>query len=225
MGAELMLYADAEAESVMNPDAENLDHSRGLSTTGGPPVERADAARNRRKILATAEEIVATRGVDALSMDEVAAAAGVGVGTVYRRFGDRAGLAEAMMNERERQLQEAFMSGDPPLGPGAPPVERIRAFLFEYVDLLAAYAALMAVAETKMTPADRYGSGPYAVHHVHLATLIAEERPSADARYLADALLAPLAATLFFYQHHEQGMSTDRIKSGLDELLCCLIEE
>ncbi|NUR86254.1 MAG: TetR family transcriptional regulator, partial [Nonomuraea sp.] len=49
--------------------------------------ERTDAARNRAKILAAAADIVAAHGVAGLSMAEVAAAAGVGVGTLYRRFG------------------------------------------------------------------------------------------------------------------------------------------
>src|SRR5690606_40488482 len=91
------------------------------------PAERADAARNRRRILAAASEIVATRGASSLSLDEVARAAGVGVGTVYRRFGDRAGLVSALVDEREVEFQAAFMNGPPPLGPGAPPEQRLRA--------------------------------------------------------------------------------------------------
>ncbi len=186
------------------------------------PAERADAARNRAKILATAEELVATQGVATLSMHDVAAAAGVGVGTVYRRFGDQAGLIEALMDQRERQLQQAMATGAPPLGPGAPPTERVRAFLHAYVDLLDSYGTLMAAAEATMSPARRYGTGPYAVHHDHLATLIAQQHPDANAHYLADALLAPLAAGLFTYHRHELGMSTHHIKSGLDQLLAGL---
>ena len=56
----------------------------------------------------------------------------------------------------------------------------------------------------------------------HLATLIAEASPDADAHYLADALLAPLATRLFVYQRRERGMSTDRIKAGLEYLLAGL---
>ena len=56
-------------------------------------------------------------------MAEVAAAAGVGVGTLYRRFGDRSGLAYALIDERERAFQSAFIEGPSPLGPGA---ERVR---------------------------------------------------------------------------------------------------
>lgn len=58
-----------------------------------PPRERADAARNRAKVLAAATKLFAEEGVEAVSMDAVAAEAGVGKGTLFRRFGDKAGLA------------------------------------------------------------------------------------------------------------------------------------
>lgn len=187
-------------------------------------VERVDAARNRAKILTTAERLVATHGVAKLTMNAVAAAAGVGVGTVYRRFGDHAGLVEALMEHREGRLQEKMHSGPPPLGPGAPPVARIRAFLHAYADLLESYAPLMAEAERTMARARRYRTGPYAVHHRHLAALIKQARPKADATYLADALLAPLAAGLFTFQRHEEKVSLKRIKAGLDALVTGLAE-
>lgn len=217
------------ADNPLRPDDRPSADSASAEQRGGPvepPVtseanERADAARNRRKIIATAEDVVATRGVDRLSMNEVAAAAGVGVGTVYRRFGDRGSLIAAMMNERELRLQRAFRSGPPPLGPGAPPVERIRAFLHAYVDLLDNYAKLMAVAEETMPLGRRYGAGAYAVHHEHLTTLIAEAAPGASTEYLADALLASVSARLFVYQRQQRDMTTAQIKSGLDELLAC----
>jgi AcrR family transcriptional regulator len=184
-----------------------------------PWSRSATPVRNRTKILTAAERLVAAHGVEALTMNEVARAAGVGVGTVYRRFGDHGGLIEAMMNERESRLQQAFSSGPPPLGPGAPPARRIQAFLHAYADLLDTYAdlldaygPLMAAAEATMPTPRRYRTGPYAVHHRHLATLITEARRAADAAYLADALLAPLAAGLFTHQRRHDRMSLKRIK-------------
>ena len=59
-------------------------------TWGAPPAERADAARNRRHLLATARDMLAEQGVDKLTMDALAERAGLGKGTVYRRFGTRA---------------------------------------------------------------------------------------------------------------------------------------
>ncbi len=57
-----------------------------LPVAGAAPPERADAARNRRRILAAAEQLFAARGVGAVTMSEIAAAAGVGKATVFRRF-------------------------------------------------------------------------------------------------------------------------------------------
>jgi AcrR family transcriptional regulator len=62
-------------------------------------LERADAARNRAALLAAATELIRERGIDAVSIDDVAAAAGVGKGTVFRRFGDKAGLVQAVVDE------------------------------------------------------------------------------------------------------------------------------
>lgn len=188
----------------------------------GARAERADAARNRQRILLAAEELVTAKGVAALTMNEVAAAAEVGVGTVYRRFEDQGGLIEAMMDEREHRLQEAMISGPPPLGPGAAPVERIRAFLHAYVDVLDTYGPLMAAAEATMSPDRRYRSAPYTAHREHLTALICQARPDADTDYLAQAILAPLAAGSFIHQRDHQGMSTARIKAGLDDLVAGL---
>ena len=90
-------------------------------TWGRPPAERADAARNRRLLLATAREIVAAEGADKLTMDGLAERAGLGKGTVFRRFRTRAGIFQALLDDDERDFQEQVLSGPPPLGPGAPP--------------------------------------------------------------------------------------------------------
>ena len=54
-----------------------------------PPHERGDAARNRALLLDAARRLIAARGPDAVTMDEIATAAGVGKGTLFRRFGGR----------------------------------------------------------------------------------------------------------------------------------------
>ena len=63
-------------------------------------AERADAARNRERILCSAARLFSERGADCVSMDDVALDAGVGKGTVFRRFGSRAVLAQAVLSER-----------------------------------------------------------------------------------------------------------------------------
>jgi AcrR family transcriptional regulator len=95
---------------------------------GRPPAERADAARNRRHLLATAREILAEQGSDQLTMDGLAERAGLGKGTVFRRFGTRAGIFQALLDDEERDFQQAVLSGPPPLGPGATPLDRLIAY-------------------------------------------------------------------------------------------------
>src|SRR4029453_16576653 len=80
--------------------------------------ERGDAARNRRRVLAAAEELFAARGAGEVTMEDIARAAGVGKGTLYRRFPDRASIAVALLDEHERALQEQLLPG-PPTGRAA----------------------------------------------------------------------------------------------------------
>src|SRR5215210_1729049 len=110
------------------------------------PRERADAARNRERILAAAGELVAESGIECVSMEDVARAACVGTGTLYRRFGDRAGLAFALLDQQTREFQNALIAGPPPLGPGVGARERLRAFGEGYLELLETRSALMLAA-------------------------------------------------------------------------------
>ena len=95
---------------------------------GAGRPERADAARNRRRLLAVAREMLAAEGADKLTMDALADRAGLGKGTVFRRFGTRAGIFQALLDDDERDFQRQVLSGPPPLGPGAQPLDRLTAY-------------------------------------------------------------------------------------------------
>ncbi|HEV3359513.1 MAG TPA: helix-turn-helix domain-containing protein [Pseudonocardiaceae bacterium] len=95
---------------------------------GTQPAERADATRNRLHLLATAREMLAEQGADRLTMDGLAERAGLGKGTVFRRFGTRAGIFQALLDDDEHNFQRQVLSGPPPLGPGATPLERLIAY-------------------------------------------------------------------------------------------------
>ena len=100
-------------------------------TWGAPDAERAeraDAARNRRLLLATAREMLAEQEADKLTMDALAERAGLGKGTVFRRFRSRAGIFQALLDDDERAFQERVLAGRPPLGPGAPALDRLIAY-------------------------------------------------------------------------------------------------
>src|ERR1700730_15060057 len=99
-----------------------------LPVSGQETQERGDAARNRELLLAAARKLIAERGPDAVTMDDIAGEAGGGKGTLFRRFGNRAGLMLVLLDEDEQALQPAFMFGHPPLGPCAPPLEPLLAY-------------------------------------------------------------------------------------------------
>lgn len=179
-------------------------------------VERADAARNRSRILCAAQRLFAERGAACVSMDEVAEAAGVGKGTLFRRFGSRAALARAVLSERECQLQENIIRGQPPLGPGAPPLKRLTAFGHAVLDLLDSQAELIVAAEVGGA---RFSSPPYAVYRLHITLLLREADPRCDAELLAEALLACLAADHFLYLREVREMPLQRLKDGWEDLV------
>ncbi|TDD22053.1 TetR/AcrR family transcriptional regulator [Kribbella turkmenica] len=186
---------------------------RDLPVVGQARPERADARRNRLRVLEAAERLFAEHGVRNVSLDAIAAEAGVGKGTVFRRFGDRAGLSVALLDEREQELQAKILTGPPPLGPGAPAVDRVTAFLDAYLDLLDRHVELFVDSENASEGA-RYRIGSYRLWHRHLALLVEQARSDLDADYTAHALLAPLAADL----HHAlrgAGFELDRLKTGL----------
>ncbi|WP_157248963.1 TetR/AcrR family transcriptional regulator [Nonomuraea typhae] len=177
-------------------------------------MERADAARNRARILQVAAELFATRPPQDVTMDEIAKAAGVGRGTLYRRYPDRASIAVALLDSHERALQERLIGGPPPLGPGAPPAERLGAFYAAMADLLEDHAHLVLGTEVG---GKRFETGAYGFWRVHvLSLLVAAGTPDADA--LVDVLLAPLAPDVYTFQRRERGLSKEQVVEALIRL-------
>ncbi|MEV0582632.1 TetR/AcrR family transcriptional regulator [Nonomuraea sp. NPDC050310] len=177
-------------------------------------MERADAARNRGRILEAAAELFAAKGAPNVTMDDIARAAGVGRGTLYRRFPDRASIATALLDSHEAALQERLLRGEPPLGPGAPPRERLAAFYAAMVELLEAHAHLVLGAETGRS---RFETGAYGFWRVHVRSLlVAAATPDPDA--LVDVLLAPLAPDVYTYQRQDRGLSPAQITAALGRL-------
>ncbi len=177
-----------------------------------PPKEQARSARNRAAVLDAAARLFAEHGVEEVSMDQIAEAAGVGKGTLYRRFGDKSGLAAALLDARERVLQEAILYGPPPLGPGTTDEERLAAFVEAYLDYLLENLALVRTSETAAVGA-RYRIGSYRFWHRHTAILL---RTAPDPEHSAHALLAATGAEHVAALLPELG--EQRIRAGLVRL-------
>ncbi|WP_330347354.1 TetR/AcrR family transcriptional regulator [Streptomyces sp. NBC_00582] len=188
-----------------------------LGSAGDEPCLRADAARNRARLLDAAARLIAEHGAAGVTMEAVAAAADVGKGTVFRRFGDRTGLLMALLDHSEQKMQAAFLGGPPPLGPGAPPVERLRAFgiaaLRRCVDELDLQLAAEPAAER------RYAVPARRVQHSHVVVLLRQTLPDADHELLAHTLMGYLNPVLVHHLTRQCGLSLARLENGWSDLV------
>ncbi|MFJ2568414.1 TetR/AcrR family transcriptional regulator [Streptomyces sp. NPDC087568] len=181
------------------------------------PCLRADAARNRARLLDAAARLVAEHGAAGVTMEAVAAAAEVGKGTVFRRFGDRTGLLRALLDHSERKFQAAFLSGPPPMGPGAPPAERLRAFGCMALRRAADELELQLAADPG--PARRFAVPARQVHYAHVAMLLRQAAPGADSELLAHTLMGYLEPALIHHLTRQCQMPMERLQAGWHDVV------
>jgi AcrR family transcriptional regulator len=148
------------------------------------------------RVLEAAARLFAERPGATVTMEEIAAAAGVGKGTLYRRYPNVASIAVALLDDHERRLQEELVRGKPPLGPGAASADRLAAFYVAMTDLLERHSHLVLAAEAGLR---RYRTGAYRAWATHVALLL-DEAGLGDQPALVDVLLAPLAPDVYVHQ-------------------------
>lgn len=161
----------------------------------GPPTERRDAARNRLKIIAAARMLMERRGLDGVCMDELASAAGVGKGTLYRRFSDKHALFRALLDDDERVLQEAVRTRFG-LPKDAEPLRRLLTLWGAMVDFVVDHRDVLAAAEVEArSRAALMESPPYMWRRIELGRILVKLGVAGDvAAVVADAWLQSLAA-------------------------------
>ncbi|MPY55866.1 TetR/AcrR family transcriptional regulator [Streptomyces spongiae] len=186
-------------------------------TTAG--AERSDAARNRALLLAAARRLVGEHGAEHVTMEAVAKEAGVGKGTLFRRFGDREGLLCALLDEAEADFREAYTCGPPPLGPGAPPVDRLAAFGCALIDRATAVTDLGSALARQLRPQNRNASESGRACRRHVATLLREAGVDAEHDLLANALLAFATFETVDFLTREHGVSADHLHKTWTDLI------
>ncbi len=200
-----------------------LDH---LGRPAGGGHERSDAARNRRAVLEAARALFAERGVTCVTMEEISRAAGVGKGTLYRRFPNKGLLCEALLDEPTREFQEETMEivG----GPGVGPLEKLDRFLDRLVSFMEENLDLLYGGEEPLWGANRLARFTSPAYDWRRWTVLGLLRAAArkgevdedlDLDYLATALLAPLEVELYYHQRRVAGLPPDRISAGLRSLV------
>jgi AcrR family transcriptional regulator len=196
-------------------------------TLGGVTrAERRDAADSRRKILGAARRLFKDRGVDAVSMHEVGRVAGVGQGTLYRRFEHKGALCSALLAEQiedfyEETWERVEAEERPALARLAWFLDRLAGFNERNADLLGAIRDATG-GERRV---EMYRNPFYGWLRATVVALLrrAEEggeiRPDLDLECAADTLLAALNIDLYLYQRRELGMGRGRIVAALGALL------
>jgi AcrR family transcriptional regulator len=174
--------------------------------------ERADATRNRSRVLNAARKLFQERSIPDVSMEDIARAAGVGKGTLYRRYPDKGSIAFALLDHDERELQERILSTEPPLGSAVSAGDRLAAFIDAYVAFVRGSMTLLLVAEG--TPRARLQTGANRFWRLHCATLLRQcgtERPE----FVADVLMAAMTAEQIAAWLDDDAVDNDDIAASI----------
>jgi AcrR family transcriptional regulator len=190
----------------------------------GLPVERRDATRNRLKILDAARILFEERDITSVTMEDVARAAGVGKGTLYRRFPNKGLLCQALLDEPTRRVQEEAMRLVS--APGDPLV-KLGAFLALLVEFVEENLDLLYGGNEPLCGADRLARFNHPAYDwrrwtilglLQAAERVGELESDLDLEYIAAAILAPLDVDFYYYQRRVQGIPQQRISDGLRSL-------
>ncbi|MFF0515500.1 TetR/AcrR family transcriptional regulator [Streptomyces sp. NPDC004250] len=173
---------------------------------------RADAARNREAVLAAADALFARSESPAdITMADVASEAGVGKGTLFRAFGDRAGLLRALYEARLEPVREAVEAGPPPLGPAAPPQDRVPALL-DAVLCFKLDNRRLALALEEGGSSSPYQAEHYERWHTLLEALLEQIPSLTNTAFTAHALLAATRADLVEHLAGEERIPRETLR-------------
>lgn len=201
----------------------------GLDHLGRPESgvrERSDAARNRLAVLAAARALFAERGVTCVTMEEISREAGVGKGTLYRRFPNKGLLCQALLDEPTREFQRETMElvGERDVGS----LEKLDRFLDALVLFMEENLDLFYGGEEPLWGQNRLARFRSPAYDWRRWTVLGLLRGAAregavdadlDLEYLATALLAPVEVDLYYHQRRVAGLPRARISAGLRSLV------
>jgi AcrR family transcriptional regulator len=191
-----------------------------------PPPERRDAAEHRQHILDVARRLFAERGVDGVSMQQIARAAGVGQGTLYRRYTHKGELCMALLGENVARVREELREYLASCGPSTPARAQLDYVLSRHVAFNEENAPLLSAmveASCGNRRAAQYDNPIYQALHGTVETLLQRavargEAPPCDTAFRADAILASLAIDLYIHQRAERGFTPERIMAAIRQL-------
>lgn len=195
--------------------------------SNGNVPERRDAAANRARILKVAEELFEQFGAREVNMADIAEAAGVGKGTLYRNFSNKGELCLTLLDTQMREFQdERLEEMRRQAEEGAPSLEQLGHFLQALVIFSDTHLPLLVEVQQVSDALDeRETQRPHfwqymTVHGLLRKAVQAGELPDElDTAYVAEALLAPLAPHTFRFQREVLGFDLPRIAAGLRSIV------
>lgn len=189
--------------------------------------ERRDAAAHRRRVLAAARTLFAQQGIERVSMHQIAQAAGVGQGTLYRRYAHKGLLCTAILSEDIHLFQRQVQTTLEEVGERVSALARLQTLLDQLLQFTEANAPLLsAIADG---PGSERGQSQYQsplyqwLRQVVLLLLQRaverQEISAGDLDYRADLVLLPLSIDFYRYQRQRPGFTVTRIAAGLSQFL------
>jgi polyketide synthase 12 len=148
-------------------------------------------------------------------MDGLAERAGLGKGTVFRRFGSRAGIFHALLDDDEKDFQQRVLAGPPPLGPGADPIERLIAYGRARIDFLLDRAVM---ARAALDAARPIPVGAANITRSHIRVLLTQSSidvPDIDS--ISVQLTAALEGPVLLYLHMPEDTGTTDAMTALGD--------
>ncbi|MEU9875902.1 TetR/AcrR family transcriptional regulator [Streptomyces phaeochromogenes] len=176
---------------------------------------RKDAARNRAAVLAAADTLFTEcESPEDVTMADIATAAGVGKGTLFRAFGDRTGLIRSLYATRLEPVRSAVEEGPPPLGPDTPPLQRVPALLDALLcfKLDNRHLALALEATGSDSP---YQAEHYERWHSLLRSALEQIPGLTNSDFTAHALLASVRADLVEHLAGQKGVPREDMRKQL----------
>lgn len=185
-----------------------------------PQLNRADAVKNRERLITTARRLFAEHGVEAVSMTAIAEAAGVGKGTLYRHFENKSILCQVLLDSHQRKLQERTLERLRST-PGQP-ADNLRWFLTQVVEFVDEYAEMLCIG----IQASGLTTLTHPAHvwwRLTIRGLLERLGTVGDLDYATDTLYIMLDAHILYYQRTNQGYTLNQVIEGILSLATQLV--
>ncbi|MEZ4675364.1 MAG: TetR/AcrR family transcriptional regulator [Caldilineaceae bacterium] len=188
--------------------------------------ERADAQENRTRILAAAEALFHAQGVNNVNMVDIARAAGVGQGTLYRRFASKGELCLALLDTQMRDFQDQTLAQFNAMGTdGQAYLAQLAWFINAWVHFQAHHSLLLCAVSQDFQVEDHPHSPPFLWQRMTIHGLLRraanarEVAADVDVAFSADALLALLQPDILRLQQEIGGYSSAQVVAGIQRFV------